>query len=242
MAVVPLVRALSKLGLLSRREAGIAILEGRVRVDGQVVRDQAVPVVLGRSVVEVDGQQPTDQPWRTILLHKPRGVVTTTRDPDGRPTVFDALGEAGQGLKTVGRLDLASTGLLLLTNDSHLADWLTNPDNAVPRVYIVTVRGRVDEALLGRLRDGIVDRDERLAASDVTLLKASGRESHLRVELREGRNREIRRLFNAVGHEVTRLKRVGFGPLALGDLPPGHWREVTADEILQGFGAQALHA
>lgn len=240
MPRVPLVRALSKLGALSRTQAGAAIREGRVRVDGRVVRDQARLVDAGRARIEVDGRRHVPPPWRTVLLHKPRGVVTSTRDPAGRRTVFDVLGDAGRGLVAVGRLDLASSGLLLLTTDTHLADWLTDPAQAIPRLYAVTVRGRVDAGALDRLTGGVADRGDTLRASAAILLKVSGRESHLMVELRQGKNREIRRLFEAVGHEVTRLKRVGFGPLVLGDVPAGAWRELSRAEVVDAFGPQAV--
>jgi 23S rRNA pseudouridine2605 synthase len=173
--------------------------------------------------------------FRAVLFHKPRGVVTTRRDPEGRPTIYDVLGEAGRGLIAVGRLDLASTGLLLLTSDTQLANWITDPENAVPRLYIVTVRGGVDEAALGRLTEGIGAGRARLRARSVVLRKASARESHLTIALDEGRNREVRRLLGAIGHEVTRLKRVQLGGLALGALGPGEWRDVSPDEIRAAF-------
>jgi pseudouridine synthase len=177
---------------------------------------------------------------RTILFHKPRGVVATTRDPQGRPTIFDILGDAGRGLIAVGRLDLATSGLLLLTTDTALADWITNPGNEVPRVYVVTVRGRLTGADVEHVRHGVVSRGERLGAAAVTLRKASGRESHLTVELREGKNREVRRLFDAIGREVTRLKRVALGGLDLARLTPGGWRDVSREELRAAFPAAPL--
>jgi len=159
-----------------------------------------------------------------MLLHKPAGTVTTRSDPEGRPTVFDALGGEAKGLVAVGRLDLASTGALLLTTDTQLANWITDPANAVPRVYLVTVRGLVSEADAGRL-----------PAASVTVRKASNRESHLTVELLQGRNREIRRMFEAIERPVTRLKRVRIGGLELGELEPGRWRSVSRAEIRAAF-------
>ena len=150
------------------------------------------------------------------------------------------LGEAGRGLVAVGRLDLASTGLLLLTSDTRLANWITDPVNAVPRLYVVTVRGKVDETALGRLTEGIGAGRARLRARSVALRKVSARESHLTLELDEGKNREVRRLLAAIGHEVTRLTRVQVGGLTLGALGPGEWREASADEIRAAFpGAPA---
>jgi 23S rRNA pseudouridine2605 synthase len=173
--------------------------------------------------------------WTLILLNKPRGTVTAQRDPQGRRTVFDVLGDAARGLVAIGRLDRASTGLLLFTNDTQLANWLTDPVNHVPRRYVVTVKGRVDPATATDLERGMTIRgpgkDERLRASRVMIRKASGRETHLIVDLEEGRNREIRRLFEAAGHEVTRLHRIAFGGLALGSLEPGAWRHVTRQEL-----------
>jgi len=221
---VPLGRALSKLGLLSRAQSAIAIRGGRVRVDGRTVRDPVTLVVPERARISIDGESRTRAAWRTILLHKPRGVVTTRSDPDGRRTVFDVIGDAARGLVAVGRLDLASTGALLLTTDTQLANWITDPANVVPRVYAVTVRGLVTDADASRL-----------PAHRATVRKASNRESHLIVELRQGRNREIRRMFDAIGRSVTRLKRVSIGGLELGDLEPGRWRAVTKDEVRAAF-------
>src|SRR5262245_3627395 len=221
---VALNRALSKLGILSRAQATAAIRAGRVRVDGRTVAEPAQLVVPERARIIVDGESRGCVRWRTVLFHKPRGVVSTRRDPEGRRTIYDALGDAGVGVHAVGRLDLASTGLLLLTSDTQLANWITDPANAVPRTYIVTVRGDVSAAAL-----------DDLPAARVTLRKASGRESHLTVELREGKNRQVRRMFEAIGHEVTRLKRVKLGGLELGALEPGEWRDVTRGEVRAAF-------
>jgi 23S rRNA pseudouridine2605 synthase len=220
---VPLNRALSKLGILSRAQAIEAIRAGRVSVDGRVLRNPAIVVVPERTRLRVDGVERRRAAWRTIVFHKPRGVVTTTRDPQGRSTVYDVLGDAGEGLVAVGRLDFATSGLLLLTSDTRLADWITDPAHEVARVYAVSVRGRVAASQLAALE------------ARVTLRKASGRESHLLVELREGRNRQVRRMFAAIGHEVTRLKRVRLGGLDLDDLAPGQYRDVLRAEMSAAF-------
>jgi pseudouridine synthase len=232
---VPLNRALSKLGILSRARATAAIAAGRVRVNGKTVTDPAALVVPERVRIEVDGTIRRRAAWRTILLHKPRGVVTTRRDLEGRQTVFDLLGDEGEGLVAVGRLDLATAGLLLLTTDTRLADWITEPRHEIPRVYAVTVRGRITDADAERLLNGVSSRGEVLRAGEAIVRKVSSRESHLLVTLREGRNREVRRLFEAIGHEVARLKRVRLGRLELGDLAPGRWREVSRAEIRRAF-------
>lgn len=242
---VPLERALSKLGAASRTDAHQLILDGRVRVNGRVVIDPLAHVIPEKTRIEIDDSRVARGETRVIAFHKPRGVVTTKRDPEGRRTVFDVLGDAADGLIAVGRLDRASTGLLLLTNDTQLAAALTDPARRVIRRYVVTVRGRVAPEDARALEQGVDIRGadgkrERLGAASVAIRKASGRETHLIVELLEGRNREIRRLFDAIGHEVTRLHRVKYGTIELGDLRPGEWREITDPErsteaILQSF-------
>lgn len=232
---VSLDRALSKLGLASRAEARRLVIAGRVRVDGRIVKNPAAPVVPERVRISIDDAEASagKSARRVVVFHKPRGTVTTRRDPEGRKTVFDVLGDAGRGLIAVGRLDLASTGLLVFTNDTQLANHLTDPAARVPRRYVVTVRGRLDSGTARAIERGVVvdgarktDAAEQLSASHVEIVKASGRESHLIVELTEGKNRELRRLFAAAGHEPTRIHRIRFGPYELGDLQPGEWREV----------------
>jgi 23S rRNA pseudouridine2605 synthase len=245
---VPLARALSKLGIASRSEAGRLIEAGRVMVSGRVVTDPRHLVRPERTVITVDdGEAVTRAARIVILLHKPRGVVTTRSDPEGRPTVYDLIREAGAAsgagahLAPVGRLDMASTGLLLFTNDTRLAHWLTDPETALPRVYLVTVRGRVEDETAEAIERGFDVDGERLQAQRITIRKRSNRESHLVVELIEGKNREIRRLMKARGHEVTRLARVSFGGLELGTLAPGKWRIVDEHEIKRAW-PEAPHA
>lgn len=238
---VSLERALSKLGIASRTQAREWIEAGRVRVNGVVRKHPGFKVVPERAHIEIDGVRRERSEFRAFILHKPRGVVTTRSDEKDRPTVFSLLSELGplgqdaQYCVAVGRLDLATSGLLIFTNDTQLANALADPANAIPRVYIVEVRGEVDELALERLRAGVTVEGERLCPSRVELQKASGRESRLLVELREGKNREIRRLFEAVGHAVTRLKRISYGGLQLGDLPVGKIRELSREEILRAF-------
>jgi 23S rRNA pseudouridine2605 synthase len=227
---VALERALSKLGAASRREARQLIGQGLVSVNGRIVHDPFAAVAPERDAILVRGERARRREWRTIAFYKPRGCVTTRRDPDGRRTVFDVLGDAGRGLVAVGRLDWATSGLLLLTTDTQLAERLTNPTNAIVRRYAVTVRGNVSPDTIARLHDDV----DGLSAGRVTVRKRSQRETHLIVDLTEGKNREVRRLFSGVGHEVTRLMRVAFGPIALGSLSPGEWRAVRPEE-LQGL-------
>ncbi len=223
---VRLDRALSKLGLASRSGARALIVAGRVSVSGRTVRDPAALVVPETARVAIDGQERHRSRGLTIVLHKPRGVITTRRDPEGRPTVFDLLGEDAKGLVAAGRLDLATTGLLILTTDTQLANRLTDPANALVRRYIATVRSEFSEEAARGIERGIGG----MRAHSVVIRKRSTRETHLTIELTEGKNREVRRLCEAAGHEVTRLKRVAFGPVELGDLAPGKWRELTETE------------
>ena len=239
---VSLERALSKLGVASRSEARRLVAAGRVTVDGRAATDPLLPVVPERAAIAIDGRPVRRPQSLTILLHKPRGVVTTRSDPEGRPTVYACLAELAEHVVPVGRLDAATSGLLLLTNDTRFADWVTDPANGVPRVYLATVAGELADESAQRAAAGVEDRGERLAARRVTVRKRSRRETHLVVELAEGRNREIRRLFAALGHEVTRLKRVAFGGLELGDLPPGRYRVVRPEELAAAFPGAPLRS
>jgi 23S rRNA pseudouridine2605 synthase len=251
---VPLERALSKLGLTTRSEARGLILDGRVTIDGLPVREPTILVIPERIRITIDGRERTRPEPVTVALHKPRGVVTTRRDPGRRPTVYDLIRDVDAHVVPIGRLDFATSGLLLLTNDTRLADWLTDPANAVLRVYLVTVRGLVTDDERQLLERGVSDHPERpartaesasdgarLRAQEVTIRKASSRESHLVMTLVEGKNREVRRLLSAVRHEVTRLRRVQIGGLEIGDLAPGAWRRLTARELERAFpGAPIL--
>lgn len=232
---VGLARAMSKLGLASRSEAIGLVLAGRVRVSGRIVRDPGHRVVPETAALAIDGAAAEAPATRTIVLHKPRGVVTTRHDPEGRPTVYGLIAAAGDGLAPVGRLDLASTGLLLCTNDTRFGAWLTDPASGVEREYVVTVRGEVTPEVAAALEQGVDVDGEWLQPTAIRVRKASGRESHLTVVLCEGRNREIRRLFAAAGHEVTRLTRIRIGGLDLGDLAPGAWRDISPENVALAF-------
>lgn len=231
-----LARVLSKQGLCSRSTAADWIREGRVRVNGRVVRDPEHPVDMARDAVRVDAAQGEDAapPRRVYLaLNKPRGLVTTARDEQGRDTVYRCLDGAGFGwLAPVGRLDRASEGLLLFCNDPAWAAAITSPDTGPDKTYHVQVDRIPDAALLRQLETGVPDPDggAPLRAKSVALLRAGEKNAWLAVVLDEGRNRQIRRLLAAIDIGVLRLLRVAIGELALGELAKGAWRELTTDE------------
>lgn len=228
---VSLERALSKLGLMSRTQTRECIIQGRLQVDGRVIHDPLFPVVPETAQFILDGKLLQKTTWQTIMFYKPKGVITARVDAKGDRTVFDILPQEFQSLHAVGRLDKATTGLLLLTNDTKLSNYLTDPANAILRVYVVTVEGKFTDLDLARAHAGVTDKGEFLKPSKITVRKTSGRESHLIVELTEGKNRELRRLFDCLGHPVRKIKRVSLGCLQLGDLQPGSFRFVTKEEL-----------
>jgi len=224
-------RALSKLGLASRSQTREYILAGRLKVNGKTVRNPLFLVNPDIDKIFLDGKEVVRKNWTTILLYKPGAVVTTRSDEHDRKTVFDLLPRELQSLHPVGRLDMSTTGLLILTNDTGYSAYLTDPVNAIRRTYMVSVKGEVTEEEIQRITRGIRDNGEFLKPSKLTLRKSCKKESHLIIELTEGKNREIRRLFEAIGHEVTRLKRVAFGSLTLGDILPGEFRYMTPEDM-----------
>lgn len=228
---VPLERAISKLGIASRSQARKLIGEGKVRVNGTIRLDTFFPVVPEKVRIDIDQEPVARARPRTLMMYKPRGCVTTRADEKGRDTVFSLLKDVDMHLVAVGRLDWATSGLLVLTNDTRLAAEMTDPANRIPRTYLVSVRGLVTEEEVEVLRAGVQDEGEVLRADSIVLRKASGKESHLVVTLIEGKNREIRRMFDAVKHEVTKLKRVSYGGLSMGDLQPGQHRDLTTEDI-----------
>jgi 23S rRNA pseudouridine2605 synthase len=214
------------------------ILAGRVSVDARTLTNPSTRVVPERVTIAIDGAPARRTAERlTIVLHKPRGYVTTRSDPEGRKTIYDLLTDLPERVIPVGRLDLATSGLLILTNDTQFGNWLTDPASEIPRVYLVTVKGDVTDDVAARLLKGITAGGERLMAADAAVRKRSSRESHLTITLTEGKNREIRRLLDAVEHPVTRLRRVQFGGLELGTLAPGKWRRVSQEELRAAFPA-----
>jgi 23S rRNA pseudouridine2605 synthase len=228
-----LARVLSKQGVCSRSQAEQWIRAGRVSLDGKVVRDPQHPVS-GQGRIAVDGQPLAAAERVYVMLNKPRGLVVSAADEHGRDTVYTALAAAGlPWLGPVGRLDKASEGLLLLSNDTGWAAAITDPASHRDKTYHVQVDRIPDDALLVQLRAGIVDQGERLAACRVDLLRAGGKNAWLEIVLDEGRNRHIRRLLAAHEVGVRRLIRVAIGSLALGDLAKGQWRHLSPDEVCQ---------
>jgi pseudouridine synthase len=227
---IRLQRFLASAGVASRRRAEDLIVEGRVEVNGVVVRELGTRVDPGTDAVTVDGRRVVAAAIRWILLNKPAGYVCTRRDPQHRPTVYDLLPSGAASLFTVGRLDAGTEGLLLLTNDGDAANRLLHPRYGCLRVYEARVRGAVTDRTIGQLETGVPLEDGVARASGVRILKAGDRATSLRLGLREGRKREVRRMLAEVGHPVLRLRRIRFGPLTLGRLPPGASRELTETE------------
>ncbi|MGN2247889.1 pseudouridine synthase [Frateuria sp. GZRR35] len=227
-----LARVLSKRGVCSRSQAEQWIRAGRVAVGGRVVRDPEHPTAPGQGGITVDGQPIGQAAPVYVMFNKPRGLVVSASDERGRATVYDALAQAGlPWLGAVGRLDKASEGLLLLSNDTAWAAGITDPATHQEKTYHVQVGCVPDAALLARLGEGVVDHGERLAALRAALLRAGEKNAWLEIVLDEGRNRHIRRLLEAHGIGVLRLVRVAIGRLTLGDLPKGQWRHLAVEEV-----------
>ena len=223
---------LSRAGVASRRASELLITEGRVRVDGAVVSEQGTKVDPTLNVVEVDGRRVEIASPQWILLHKPPMVVSTRSDPQGRPTVYDLLEPEHQGLFHVGRLDVMSEGVLLFTNQGDVARDLLHPSRGTERRYQILVEPPIPPDLCGLLESGVELEDGPARAEGVRTRRArDGKRLVLELTLREGRNREIRRMLKALEVRIRRLRRVSFGPIELGELPAGAWRSLDADEI-----------
>ncbi len=228
---VGLARALSKLGYCSRSRAAELIAAGRVKWNGAVARDPETPVHLGKDRIQVDGQPVTRRSKIYLALNKPRGIVTTAADEKGRDTVYSLLPKGLTWLAPVGRLDKASEGLLLLTNDSEWAARITAPVTHLDKTYHVQISVIADESLLQCLRNGVRASDgEFLRVKNVCMLRGGEHNSWLEMVLDEGKNRHLRRMFETLKIEVLRLVRVAIGPLLLGNLPKGATRALELEE------------
>lgn len=234
-AKIPLYRALSKLGYTSRTQALSMIAAGEISIDGKPCFDPDCLVSMHTSQLKHHNEIVTHKDLCIILLYKPKNVITSRKDELGRATIYSLLPPELHSLHCVGRLDWATSGLLLLTNNTMLSSWLTDPGNGIPRVYVVTVRGLVTVQKTEQMNNGINDWDQILRSNAIVIRKSSNRESHLIVTLTEGKNREVRRLCSSVGHEVTKLKRVAYGALTLGDMSPGEYRHLSSEGLLSAF-------
>jgi pseudouridine synthase len=224
-------KVLASAGVASRRHSEELILDGRVTVNGTIVRELGSKADPLRDRIEVDGRplpKPSDRVY--LVLHKPQGYVTTVKDPRRRRTVMDLVMPV-PGLHPVGRLDYDTSGVLLLTNDGDFTLAMTHPRFGLAKVYHVTLRGRPSELALQKLREGIVLDDGPTQPAEVVRLGHEGGSTLVQVTIHEGRNRQVRRMFEAIGHPVLRLKRIGVGPVKLGNLAPGQVRPLGPDEV-----------
>src|SRR5688572_8620066 len=217
-------RVLSKAGVGSRTEARSWIHAGRVTVNGRATQDPDQWVDIERDQVRFDGKPLESRDRVYVLLYKPTGYLTTYRDPEGRPTVYDLVKDVGTFLSPVGRLDLDTSGLLLMTNDNRLAERVTNPESHVPKTYLVKATPRLSDAQLQQLRDGIELADGPTRPAQVTRVRDSEKYTHFEIVLTEGRNRQVRRMVEALDACVLKLVRVKLGPITIGTLPIGKWR------------------
>jgi 23S rRNA pseudouridine2605 synthase len=229
--IASLPRALSKLGFCSRSQAEVLIQDGKVRVNGQIVRLTSRRVHLSRDKIMVEGIEPVSSEFVYVMLNKPRGLTTTTSDERGRPTVYECFAGANlPRLIPVGRLDQASEGLLLFTNDTKWADAITSPDSHLAKIYHVQVTSAPGEDQMAACLEGVKEKDDLLRCSQIRIVRQGEKNCWLEITLREGKNRHIRRMLAAVGIEVLRLIRISIGTLDLGSLPKGKFRLLTPAE------------
>lgn len=226
---------LSKAGIGSRTQARAWIHERRVRVNGRIVENPDHWIDFERDRIQFDGKPLRTRERVYILLYKPTGYITTFKDPEGRPTVYDLIGDVETFVSPVGRLDLDTSGLLILTNDTQFAERLTNPDHKVAKTYLVKCADPLGDEALQQLRDGVGLSDGPTRPAIVTRIRDSEKYSHIEITITEGRNRQVRRMIEAMGSRVLKLVRTKIGAIGIGDLKIGTWRELTAGELRQ-FG------
>lgn len=224
-------RVISKAGLGSRTEARRWIAEGRVRVNGGLIRTPDHWVDQERDRVSLDGRPLRAPEHVYLLLYKPAGYITTYRDPQARPTVYDLVAGVGQWMFPVGRLDLDTSGLLLMTNDTRFAERITNPRYKVPKTYLVKSSLRLTGEQLDRLRGGVALSDGPTLPATVRRVRDSAKYTHFEITITEGRNRQVRRMVEALGAKVLKLVRTAVGPLGIGDLQIGRYRALTREEV-----------
>ncbi len=230
---VRLNKFLSQAGICSRREADRWIEEGKVRVNGRVVQELGLKIDEFRDRVVADGRvvKKAEERLAYILLYKPAGYVVTVKDPFGRPTVMELIGRLPYRVYPVGRLDVETEGLLLLTNDGEMSFRLTHPRFEVKKVYRARIEGKPLEEDLDKLRKGVFLEGKRTAPAKISLIRKSSGKSLVRVEIHEGRKREVRKMFEAIGYRTDHLLRLEFGGLTLEGLKPGQWRYLNGREV-----------
>ncbi len=233
-------RVLSKAGLGSRTEARKWIGTGRVQVNGKLIETPDHWVDLERDRVTLDGKAVRQQSKLYLLLHKPVGYITTYKDPEGRPTVYDLVAAAGQFVGTVGRLDQDTSGLLLLSNDTQFAEKVTNPEHHVIKTYLVRAAGVLTDTQLDQLKQGITLSDGPTRPAMVTRVRDAEGSSYIELRIDEGRNRQVRRMVEAIGSSVLELVRTAIGPIKLGSLEAGAYRNLTPAEVQQLSGLSPL--
>lgn len=233
MALERLQKILAMAGIASRRKAEQLIAEGRVAVDGRVVHELGTKADVRKHRIEVDGKRVVAERQIYLVFHKPRNVVSTMSDPQGRPTVAEYMRRAGARVVPVGRLDFHTSGALLLTNDGDFAAGLLHPSKGSSKVYVVKVSGFVDEEGLERFRRSISIDGRMTQPAEVRLLRVEGDKTWLEITLREGRNRQIHRLAEAAGFPVMRLSRQSFAGITCEGLRPGHFRHLTVRELVK---------
>lgn len=224
-------RVISKAGLGSRTDARRWIAEGRVTVDGRTSRNPDEWIDPARAKVSFDGNPLRRGRKLYIVVYKPKGYITTYRDPQRRPTVYDLIEDLGQWVVPVGRLDLETSGLLLMTSDTDFAERVTNPDYKIPKTYLVKAADLLTDEQLDQLRTGVELSDGPTQPAEVIRLRDSGRHTFLELTIREGRNRQVRRMLEAVGSRVLKLVRTRIGELGIADLQIGKWRELMPGEV-----------
>jgi pseudouridine synthase len=230
-------RVISKAGAGSRTQARSWIHAGQVQVNGKVVQNPDQWIDFVRDKILLNGKPLTKQKHRYILLYKPTGYITTFKDPEGRPTVYGLIEDIDQFVSPAGRLDLDTSGLLILTNDTQFADRLTSPDHKVPKPYLVKCSTILTEEALDQLRRGVELSDGPTKPAVVRRLRDSDKYTHLEITITEGRNRQVRRMIEAVESKVLKLVRTHIGSVTIGDLKIGNWRELTSEELASLSGS-----
>ena len=224
-------RVLSKAGVGSRVEARSWIHAGRVKVNGELIRNPDHWIDMDRDRIRFDDKPLQARERVYLLLYKPTGYLTTYKDPQGRPTVYDLIADLGTFVSPVGRLDLDTSGLLLMTNDNRFAEHVTNPQSHVPKAYLAKTSTLLTDAQLQQLSEGIELSDGPTRPAAVTRVRDSAKYTHFEITLTEGRNRQVRRMVEALGAKVLKLVRVKVGRITIGTLPIGKWRLLTAGEV-----------